>query len=158
MKKAILITVLGIIIAGVFVYFYAWSDKNSNNAEKIYKTELTMYKSPNCGCCDLYKKELEKLGYKVNVVKSRQIALKKEELGIPKDKESCHSIILPDSRVSEGHVPLDVFERFVSDKNVYGIALPGMPIGSPGMPGPKTETFRIYSFDKSGNTELYAEK
>ncbi len=140
------------------MFFVANEANNKAQTEKSYKAELTMYKSPSCGCCDLYKDELEKLGYKVNVVKDRQLALKKEKLGIPKDKASCHSVVLPDGRVSEGHVPLDVFEKFVSDKSVYGITLLGMPIGSPGMPGPKTETFRIYSFDKNGNTELYAEK
>ena len=157
-KKFIVGVLFAIFIAGIAVFILLNNANDNTQAVESYKAELTMYKSPNCGCCDLYKDELEKLGYKVNVVKDRQLTLKKEELGIPKDKESCHSIVLPDGRVSEGHVPLDVFEKFVSDKGVYGITLPGMPIGSPGMPGPKTETFRIYSFDKGGNSKLYAEK
>ncbi len=160
MKKKIIITAVGTIIVGALILFYAVSEKDTEQTKGHYKAELTMYKSPICGCCDLYKDELEKLGYKVNVVKSRQLALKKEELGIPKGKESCHSVVLPDGRVSEGHVPLDVFEKFVSDKSVYGVTLPGMPIGSPGMPGLKTEIFKIYSFnkEKEGGVKIYAER
>ncbi len=159
-KKFVAMVTFTLLTLGAGVFFTTNNTPNNKAKieEKNYKAELVMYKSPTCGCCGLYEEELEKLGYEVEAKKTRQLAMKKEELGIPKNKESCHSIVLPDGRVSEGHVPLDVFEKFVADKSVYGITLPGMPIGSPGMPGPKTETFRVYSFDKSGETKLYAER
>ena len=72
--------------------------------------------------------------------------------GVPESLWSCHTAII-EGYVVEGHVPIEVLERLLTDKPVItGIALPGMPSGSPGMTGEKTETFSIYAFTKQGTS------
>ncbi len=109
----------------------------------------TVYKAPNCGCCNGYVAELKKQGYEVDVKSTENMGSIKEQYGIGEDKQSCHTTVIGDYFI-EGHVPLVAVEKLLSEKlNIDGIGLPGMPIGTPGMPGVKQAPYEIYQ--KSGS-------
>jgi hypothetical protein len=109
----------------------------------------TVYKAPNCGCCNGYIAELKKQGYEVDVRPTEDMGSIKEQYGIEEDKQSCHTTVIWDYFV-EGHVPLVAVEKLLSEKpDIDGIGLPGMPIGTPGMPGVKQAPYEIYQ--KSGS-------
>lgn len=109
----------------------------------------TVYKAPNCGCCNGYIAELKKQGYEVDVKSTQDMGSIKEQYGIAEDKQSCHTTVIGDYFV-EGHVPLAAVEKLLSERpDIDGIGLPGMPIGTPGMPGVKQAPYEIYQ--KKGN-------
>jgi hypothetical protein len=97
-------------------------------------------------------------GYKVNVVNlgERDLAAIKHKYGISGSLRSCHTAVIGDYFV-EGHIPSKVVDKLLTEKPLIdGIAMGGMPSGSPGMPGPKNETWKIYSY-KNGNISEYQE-
>ena len=95
---------------------------------------LTVYKDPNCGCCTAWIEHLREAGYKVKAVDSDDMASIKKRLGVPKDLESCHTGVIDASgQVLEGHVPAPALAKLVSTPSVKGVAVPGMPVNSPGM-------------------------
>ncbi len=114
--------------------------------EQILKgVHAEVYRSPGCGCCGGYVQGLKDVGAEVVVheVTDAKLSKLKNTKGIPADMYSCHTSII-DGYVVEGHVPFAAVAKLVSEKpTTTGIALPGMPIGTPGMPGKKQETFEI---------------
>lgn len=109
-----------------------------------------MYKSPSCGCCDGHAEAYREMGFSVSVVEDSGLQAIKEKHGIPYDKQSCHTVEMGDYFI-EGHVPMEVIARLVKEEpDIEGILLPGMPTGTPGMPGPKSRTYDI--LQKEGNT------
>jgi hypothetical protein len=95
---------------------------------------VTVYKDPNCGCCTAWIEHLREAGYKVKAVDSDDMASIKKRLGVPKDLESCHTGVIDASgQVLEGHVPAPALAKLVSTPSVKGVAVPGMPVNSPGM-------------------------
>lgn len=108
-----------------------------------------VYKSPTCGCCASYAEFLSKHGVSVEVVSSdAALAQAKKDYGIPTTAQSCHTVVM-DGYVIEGHVPLEALERLLSERPaIDGIALPGMPVGTPGMPGPKQAPFEVLELDE----------
>lgn len=119
--------------------------------------EVTVYKSPTCGCCVNYIALLEKRGYTVKVVKTDNMSGIKRQYNIEANMESCHTSIF-DNYVVEGHVPFEAIDRLLAEKpDIRGIALPNMPAGSPGMPGFKQGLFKIYSLTESG-TDIFSEE
>lgn len=105
---------------------------------------VTVYKSPTCGCCVGYVAALKKAGYQVNVETTEDMAAVKTEHGIPRNMQSCHTSVIGDY-VVEGHVPLVAVEKLLEEQPaVDGIALPGMPAGTPGMPGTKKAPYQIF--------------
>ncbi len=106
--------------------------------------KVIVYRSPNCGCCTGYADELKKQGYEVEVVSLDDLNPIKDKYGIPANLQSCHTTVV-DGYFIEGHVPIEVVEKLLKEKpEIDGIGLPGMPIGTPGMPGAKREPYRIY--------------
>ena len=117
--------------------------------------EATLYKDPQCGCCEGYAAYLRDHGFKVKVVDTHDLPLIKQEHGVPTELEGCHSTIV-DGYVVEGHVPVGTLNRLLTEKpNIKGISLPGMPQGSPGMYGTKTGPFTIYEIG-SDTSKVYA--
>ena len=107
--------------------------------------KVTIYKSPQCGCCVGYAAELEKQGYIVETVTTSDMDAVKKKHNIPRNMESCHTMIIGDYFV-EGHMPFEAIDKLMAEKPaIDGIALPAMPSGSPGMPGQKREPFSIFS-------------
>jgi len=116
---------------------------------------VTLYKSPNCGCCSGHAKALEEAGFAVNIVETNELDQIKSEQNISPTGASCHTSVIGDY-VVEGHVPLEAIEKLLTEKpDVAGIGLPGMPIGTPGMPGRKTAPYEVYQLTKDGEMSPY---
>ncbi|HEX2201988.1 MAG TPA: DUF411 domain-containing protein [Longimicrobium sp.] len=116
---------------------------------------VTVYKSPSCGCCRKWVEHMEANGFRVEVHDVDDIMPAKREAGVPEHLGSCHTARVEGFAV-EGHVPADVIQRLLRERpQVAGIAVPGMPMGSPGMEGPRTDPYDIIAFTKDGKTEVY---
>jgi hypothetical protein len=115
----------------------------------------TLFKDPQCSCCEGYAEYLRGNGFNVKVVNTHDLALINEQHGVPTNLQGCHVTII-DGYVIGGHVPVNVVKRLLSEKPaITGITLPGMPNGSPGMYGKKTKPFQIYEIGK-GPRQIYA--
>jgi len=127
-------------------------------SESLAATHAVQYNAPNCDCCDEYAAYLDDhLGDDLDVRESDDIDAVKRERGVPADLDSCHTVEL-DDYVVEGHVPVEVAgELLEGEPDVAGIALPGMPAGSPGMPGEKDGEWTVYAFDADGEYEQFME-
>jgi hypothetical protein len=109
-----------------------------------------MYKNPSCSCCETYAAYLEKNGFKVELKPSNDLDQISAGLGVPEKLQGCHSVVIGDY-VVDGFVPVDLIKKMLAERpEITGIAMPGMPMGSPGMGGEKTETWTIYAFTKDG--------
>ena len=110
----------------------------------------TLYKNPQCSCCEGYAQYLEKNGFRVDVKPTNNLAEISRNAGVPEDLEGCHTMFVG-GYVVDGHVPVEVIRKLLAEKPaIAGITLPGMPSGSPGMVGQKTETWTIYAVTKDG--------
>ncbi|MCT9000276.1 DUF411 domain-containing protein [Chelativorans intermedius] len=119
-------------------------------------TEGTLYKNPNCGCCDAYAEYLEENGFKITLQNTNDMAQIKKMADVPDALVGCHTMRIG-NYVVEGLVPVDTLKRLLTEEpDIRGISLPGMPTGAPGMPGPKPEPFKIYTI--SAEPEVYAEE
>ena len=121
----------------------------------IAKPQVTVYKPESCGCCEKYVEYLENSGYEVEVISVPSLKDIYEKHGVQKKLWSCHISYVDDYFVI-GHVPEEAIRKLLKEKpKIDGISLPGMPTGSPGMPGKKDKPFRIYSI-KGGEVGLFA--
>ncbi len=117
--------------------------------------QATLYKDPMCDCCESYAAYLQQHGFDVRVVDTHDLSLLKEEHRVPAELAACHTMLVG-GYVVEGHVPIGALSRLLAERPpIRGIALPGMPLGSPGMAGPKTEPFVIYQIT-DGVPAVYA--
>lgn len=117
--------------------------------------QATLYKTPQCGCCEEYAKYLREAGFAVKVVAMHSLTLLKKKHGVPSNLEGCHTTLI-DNYVVEGHVPLKTLNKLLTERPaIKGISLPGMPMGSPGMTGAKTEPFTMYEI-ADGGPKVYA--
>ena len=146
-----ILTAIGIaIVIGVAAYAVL----PSADITSVSGPKVTIYKSPNCGCCVKHSAYLKQNGFDVDIKITDDMNAIKEKYGIPFDKQSCHTTVMGDYFV-EGHVPVEAFNKLLKEKpNIDGISLPEMPSGSPGMPGPKLEPFEIYQL-KDGQAQPY---
>jgi len=122
------------------------------------KPIVTIYKSPTCGCCSDWVAYLADNGYSVLTEYVDDMTPIKQRYQVPADLQSCHTAVV-DGYVIEGHVPVADMERLLSERpDVVGIAVPGMPLGSPGMEtaGAAAQPFDVLTFDTAGNVEVYA--
>jgi hypothetical protein len=117
--------------------------------------DIVVYKSPTCGCCTKWIDHLQANGFNVTAHDTNDLLSIKSQYGITSDVESCHTAVI-DGYVVEGHVPADVIKRLVAERpEIVGIAVPGMPMGSPGMEGPRTDHYDVVAFDRAGNRSVY---
>lgn len=118
--------------------------------------EVTVYKSPSCGCCSSWVDHLKANGFTVVVHDQDDLSDTKTMLGVPRAMASCHTAVVA-GYVIEGHVPAADLARFLKEKpKVLGLAVPGMPAGSPGMEGGKPVPYKVLTFDKNGGTTVFA--
>jgi hypothetical protein len=118
---------------------------------------ITVSKDPNCGCCDGWVEHLIAAGFAVEVRNTSEINRVRARLGVPSELASCHTAEVA-GYIVEGHVPATAIRRLLAEKPAArGIAVPGMPIGSPGMevPGVEPEEYAVILFDK-GRQEKFA--
>lgn len=106
---------------------------------------LTVFKSPTCGCCSKWMDYMKNNGFEIVEENVRNLTSIKTKYGIPPEMSSCHTAVIGDY-VVEGHIPIEAIEKLLMEKPaIDGIAMPGMPKGSPGMPGIKKDDFVISS-------------
>lgn len=111
---------------------------------------VTLYKNPSCTCCEGYAQYLDQNGFKVDVRATNDLAEISRKAGIPEELEGCHTSFIG-AYVVDGHVPVAIIRRLLDEKPaIAGITLPGMPAGSPGMYGEKTEKFTVYAISRDG--------
>jgi hypothetical protein len=117
---------------------------------------LTVYKSPTCGCCSLWVQHMRSHGFEVKTVDVDDVGRIKAAYGVPSELGSCHTALVG-GYVVEGHVPGDAVQRLLRERpNVAGLAVPGMPIGSPGMEvGDRRDPYSIFTFDRAGERTLF---
>jgi hypothetical protein len=112
---------------------------------------ITVHKDANCGCCNGWVKHLNGAGFQTVVRNVSDLAEVKKRLGVPDALASCHTGEV-EGYVIEGHVPAEAIQRLLAEKpKARGLAVPGMPIGSPGMEGANPETYDVVIFDESSS-------
>ena len=144
--KSILIkiTVLSVLTLSFFYIFNFVTVKKEALANIDNKKIVEVFKTPTCGCCYGYVLFLEKEKYKVKQTDMRSLHSIKQKYNIPVEMQSCHTTIIGKYFI-EGHVPIEAINKLLKEQpDIDGIALPGMPIGTPGMPGDKDEPYVIY--------------
>jgi hypothetical protein len=113
-------------------------------------TKAILYKNPQCTCCEGYAAYLRQNGFDVDVKPTNDLAEISRKAGVPEKYQGCHTMFV-DGYVVDGHVPVEIVRKLLTERPaIAGITLPGMPSGSPGMTGEKTQTFVIYAVTKDG--------
>jgi len=117
--------------------------------------EVVVYKNASCGCCKKWVEHLQSAGFRVTVHDTSSVAGVMERYGVPRKLTACHTAVV-DGYVVEGHVPADVIQRLLKERpGIAGVAVPGMPAGSPGMESDAPARYYIFTFDKNGTTAVY---
>lgn len=122
------------------------------------KPVVQVWKDPNCGCCKDWMAHLEREGFQVVGIDKGNTAAR-AALGMPQKLGSCHTAQVQ-GYVIEGHVPASDIKRLLADKpKALGLAVPGMPIGSPGMDGPeyggRRDAYQVLLVQKDGSTQVF---
>ena len=131
-----------------------------NNADQAAMT-LDVYKSPTCGCCGLWVDHAEERGFNFVVHHMDNDELTREKLrrGIGLRYHSCHTAVAEDGSVFEGHIPAHLIHRYLAEKpaDAIGLAVPGMPIGSPGMEvGDRLQPYEVLLLKRDGSVDVFA--
>lgn len=119
---------------------------------------ITVYKDPSCGCCGAWVDHLNAAGFKTEVDDGQDMAAIKAKYGVPGDLTSCHTGVAGGYAI-EGHVPAADIKRLLMEKpKALGIAVPGMPVNSPGMeaPGEPNERYTVWLFARDGKRSAFA--
>ncbi len=148
---------LAIVAAGLLVQPALGRAAHAASAQPAGQPQsMTVFKSPTCGCCTAWIEHVQKAGFKCTVRDFADLTEVKRTFGIPRALESCHTAQVG-SYVVEGHVPADLIVKMLREKPVgRGLAVPGMPIGSPGMEGGTPERYQVLFLNKDGTTRVYA--
>ena len=120
---------------------------------------VQVYKDPTCGCCDRWVEHLRKAGFTVKVTNAADMNVVKDSYRVPAKARSCHTGVVAGYAL-EGHVPAADVKRLLATRpsGVIGLAVPGMPIGSPGMEvgGGRVQPYEVLAFDRAGKTTTFA--
>jgi hypothetical protein len=119
---------------------------------------ITVYRTASCGCCGLWVDHLKKNGFEPTVHMVNNMNEAPPHKRVPVGLHSCHTATL-EGYIVEGHVPADVIRQLLKERpKVTGIAVPGMPLGSPGMESPNPQPYDVLTFDASGKTTVFASR
>jgi hypothetical protein len=121
--------------------------------------EIVVYRSESCGCCKAWEEHLRESGFTVVDRVTEDLTEVKATFQVPGQLQSCHTATIG-GYVVEGHVPADLIRKMLAEKpQVAGIAVPGMPMGSPGMEqGGAKDPYDVLLFEKTGSTRVYARR
>ncbi len=150
------ITIIRIgILAGALAL--AAAGGQSLQAQRGAGAVVEVFKSPTCGCCSLWVKHLEQNGFTAKVTEMNDLSGLKKKHAVPATASSCHTALV-NGYVLEGHVPAADVKRLLMERPaVAGLAVPGMPLGSPGMEaGSTVQPYNVLSFAKAGETKVFA--
>ena len=119
--------------------------------------KIDVYKDPTCGCCANWVGHLQKNGFAAHSEDVADINAVKAKYNVPAALRSCHTAVV-NGYVIEGHVPAADVKRLLTTRpaDVIGLAVPGMPVGSPGMEGSKPQAYQVLAFDKGGRSRIFA--
>jgi hypothetical protein len=131
-------------------------------ARRLFAAEppsvITVYKDAGCQCCVKWVQHLSKAGFVVMPHDVLNMDEVKKNMRVPAALQSCHTGVV-DRYVVEGHVPADVIKKMLAEKpEIQGIAVPGMPTGSPGMEGARVDKYDVIAFTTGGKTRVYAKR
>ena len=129
----------------------------SSGQQKPKPVPMSVYKSPACGCCANWVDYMRKNGFDAKVQDVDNIGAVKLKLGVREEFSSCHTTEVG-GYIVEGHVPVEVVQRMLKERpKIAGIAVAGMPAGSPGMevPSGKKDSYNILAFTSDGKTTVY---
>ena len=126
-----------LVATGIVLGTFLATGCSAGGQKPAKQTAMTVYRDPNCGCCEAWAKQARQAGFEVTVVDAQDMAEVKRRLGVPEELASCHTAQLA-GLVFEGHVPLADLRRIIDEPptGIIGLAVPGMPRGSPGMEMP----------------------
>jgi hypothetical protein len=129
----------------------------SFNAYAVTEEEaIIVYKSASCGCCTKWVDHLKANGFNVEARNTNNLNKIKKEAGLQPKLASCHTAYV-DGYVIEGHVPASDIKMLLKERpDVTGLTVPGMPMGSPGMEGPRRDKYEVLTFDKAGKTTVFS--
>ena len=147
------------VLIGIVGVASAWGAMLADVSPQDKSGELTVYKSPTCGCCGKWIDHMKAAGFQVKVVDLDDLTEIKQASGVPMKLRTCHTGVVGNYAI-EGHVPADVVKKLLAEKPAAaGIAVPGMPIGSPGMEvGSQKDSYEVFLFDKTGKTTVFAKR
>jgi hypothetical protein len=153
-RRTVLLSVIGVAVGAAAIG--GASEVFSLNAEPVAsRGQVTLYKNPQCDCCEGYADYLRHNGFQVKVIPTNELTVMGEKYGISDNLQPCH-ISLIGGYVVGGHVPIEVINKLLSEKPpITGITLPGMPEGTPGMPGKQPGPLQVYEIGK-GQPKVYA--
>lgn len=120
-------------------------------------TKATVYRNPGCGCCENWVLLLENAGFAIDMIDTEDLDGIRASNGVPADLAGCHTALLG-GYVVEGHVPVSDITRMLKERpNIAGIAVPGMPLGSPGMEaGSQKDEYSVIQFGKDGSRKVFS--
>ena len=138
------VTLVVLSISFFLIFIFVTNKQDATAVTKTSKHNVEVFKTASCGCCYGYILFLEEEKFKVKQTDMRSLHLIKKKYNIPLKMQSCHTTILGKYFI-EGHVPIEAINKLLKEQpDIDGIALPGMPTGTPGMPGEKEEPYVIY--------------
>lgn len=120
---------------------------------------VKVFKTPTCGCCKGWVAHLEAEGFAVEVQDLDDLTAVKDRMGVPTELRSCHTAEI-DGLAIEGHVPAETIREVLAERgDLAGIAVPGMPVGSPGMevPGRAADAFQVVGYTANGERRVVAQ-
>ncbi len=116
---------------------------------------VTIYKTPTCGCCGKWVEHMRSNGFQVKVQEVSSTVETRRKYGVPDRLQSCHTALVG-GYVIEGHVPAADVQRLLKNKTkAAGLAVPGMPMGSPGMEGPRSDAYSVLQFHQDGTLMVF---
>ncbi len=134
--------------------------RSVSKPDLLKNVSATVYKDANCGCCKEWISHAEDNGLSATAQDVADLAVFKERYSVPNEMRSCHTVVNTDGYVFEGHVPAKYMAQFLENPPVQamGLAVPGMPIGSPGMEYQnKFMPYQVMQLNKDGTTQVYAD-
>jgi hypothetical protein len=145
MRTAIGLMALGLVLA-----------LTSGGADAQRPVTIDVFKDPTCGCCANWVEHLRRKGFTATSTNLSDMTALKDKHNVPRQARSCHTALVG-GYVIEGHVPAADIQRLLKEKPaVAGLAVPGMPIGSPGMEGANPQPYNVLAFDKKGQTTVFS--
>lgn len=125
-------------------------------SKNAYAEEILVYKSPTCGCCKKWVTHLKKEGFDVTTKDVSNVKPIKNQMGVKSKFQSCHTAKVGKYFI-EGHVSADDIKKLLKEKpDIKGLAVPGMPMGSPGMEGHRKDEYNVFAIDNNNNTTIYS--
>ena len=146
-----------VVFVAALLGFAAWIGWQTLGPQS--QVDVTVYRSPGCQCCLAWVARLEAAGFTVRVWNDPDLDATRVRLGVPAKMAGCHTAITREGYVIEGHVPPEDLKRLVTERlRLRGLAVPGMPVGSPGMEGPNPEPYDVWALPLEGEPTLFSHR